>query len=69
MRRCAGTLLRELRLFDVYRGAPLADGELSLAFRLTLQAADRTLTDEEIDGLITTVVSALGRDLGAHIRS
>jgi phenylalanyl-tRNA synthetase beta chain len=69
IRRSAGTLLRSLRLFDVYRGTPLADGELSLAFRLTLQAADRTLTDAEIDGLVAAVVSGLDRELGARIRS
>ena len=69
IRRSAGTLLRGLRLFDVYRGAPLAEGELSLAFRLTLQAAGRTLTDSEIDGLIAEVVSGLDRDLNARIRS
>ncbi len=69
IRRSAGTLLRSISLFDVYRGAPLADGELSLAFRLTLQAGDRTLTDAEIDGLVAAVVSGLDRELGAHIRS
>jgi len=69
IRRSAGTLLRGLRLFDVYRGAPLAEGELSLAFRLTLQAAGRTLTDSEIDGVVAEVVSGLDRDLGARIRS
>ena len=69
VRESATPLLRRLRLFDVYAGAPLAPGERSLAFRLTLQAADRTLTDDEIDAAVGTVVDALASRLGARIRS
>ncbi len=69
IRDAAGRLLRGLRVFDVYRGAPLAPGERSLACRLTLQAPDRTMTDEEIEATISSVLGALGRDLGARIRS
>jgi phenylalanyl-tRNA synthetase beta chain len=69
VRRSAEPLLRELRVFDVYSGAPLVDGERSLAFRLTLQAADRTLTDEEIDATMARVIEALRGRLGARIRS
>ncbi len=69
IREAAAPLLRELRLFDVYHGAPLAQGERSLAFRLTLQAEGRTLTDEEIDAAVARIVEALGSRLGARIRS
>ncbi len=69
VRDAAAPLLRGLRLFDVYRGAPLGPDERSLAFRLTLQAADRTLTDEEIDAAVAQVVDALATRLGARIRS
>jgi len=69
IRASAGALLRDLRLFDVYRGAPLAEGERSLAYRLTLQASSRTLTDEEVDEAIATIVAALDRRLGARIRA
>ena len=65
----AAPLLRGLRLFDLYAGHPLAPGERSLAFRLTLQAAERTLTDDEIDATIGRVVDALATRLGARIRS
>jgi len=64
----AGELLRELRLFDRYEGPPLAAGELSLAYRLRLQAADRTLTDEDVDALLERLVVALGERLGARLR-
>jgi phenylalanyl-tRNA synthetase beta chain len=46
MRELAGTLLRDLTLFDVFR---FPDGRRSLAWRLTFQAEDRTLTDDEVN--------------------
>jgi phenylalanyl-tRNA synthetase beta chain len=48
MRELAGPLLRGLGLFDVFR---FPDGRRSLAWRLTFQADDRTLTDEEINAI------------------
>ena len=69
VRESAAPLLRGLRLFDVYGGAPLEPGERSLAFRLTLQAADRTLTDDEIEAAVGNVIDALAARLGARIRS
>ena len=47
-REAAGDLLVGLELFDVFRGAPVPEGRRSLAYRLRLQAADRTLTDDEL---------------------
>ena len=68
-RTSAGPLLRDVRLFDVYRGAPLAAGEKSLAIRLTLQSPDATLTDEAIDEVVAAVTDALARTVGARIRT
>jgi phenylalanyl-tRNA synthetase beta chain len=48
MRELAGPLLRGLTLFDVFR---LNDGRRSLAWRLTYQAEDRTLTDDEVNAI------------------
>lgn len=48
MRELAGPLLREVALFDVFR---FPDGRRSLAWRLTFQADDRTLTDEEVNAI------------------
>jgi phenylalanyl-tRNA synthetase beta chain len=48
MRELAGPLLRELALFDVFR---FPDGRRSLAWRLTFQADDRTLTDDEVNAI------------------
>ncbi|HEV8516337.1 MAG TPA: phenylalanine--tRNA ligase subunit beta [Candidatus Limnocylindrales bacterium] len=69
IRSAAGELLRELRLFDRYHGPSVGPEEVSLAYRLRLQAPDRTLTDEEVDRLVGAVVRALEERLGARIRS
>jgi phenylalanyl-tRNA synthetase beta chain len=67
LRRAGGDLLVDLELFDVYRGAGLAPGSRSLAYRLRLQAADRTLTDAEVGEVrqqcIRMVVSSTGASL------
>jgi phenylalanyl-tRNA synthetase beta chain len=64
----AGDLLVDLRLFDVFRGHPVPAGQRSLAYRLRLQAADRTLTDEDLSGLRRAVVDAVTSGLGAVLR-
>jgi phenylalanyl-tRNA synthetase beta chain len=69
VRHHAGELLRELAIFDLYRGAPLAADEKSLAFRLVFGTNDRTLTEAEVDGAMAAVRAGLEKDLGAHIRS
>ena len=48
MRELSGALLRGLTLFDLFR---FPDGRLSLAWRLTFQAEDRTLTDDEVNAI------------------
>jgi phenylalanyl-tRNA synthetase beta chain len=69
IRAHGGELLRSVTLFDVYRGAPLAAAEKSLAHRLTFQAGDRTLTEAEVDAASATIAAGLGRDIGARIRT
>ncbi|MGD0020413.1 MAG: phenylalanine--tRNA ligase subunit beta [Candidatus Limnocylindrales bacterium] len=64
-----GVLLRRVRLFDLYRGTPLAASEKSLAYRLVFGAKDRTLTEAEIDAAVDAVRKGLAVDLGAHLRS
>jgi phenylalanyl-tRNA synthetase beta chain len=68
IRSGAGGLLRDLRLFDVYRGAPLAVGERSLAFRLTFGSSARTLTEDEVEAAVAATIGALERQIGARIR-
>ena len=62
-------LLEKLELFDVYRGAQVAEGKKSVAFSLTLRSADHTLTDKEADEIIQNVLAALEAELGAVLRA
>jgi phenylalanyl-tRNA synthetase beta chain len=62
-----GPLLRDVRLFDVYRGNPLTGAEKSLAFRLVF-GADRTLTDDEIDAAMRAIVDGVGADVAGRPR-
>ena len=48
MRKAAGALLESIEMFDVYRGIQVGLGKKSVAFSLTFRAADRTLTDDEV---------------------
>ena len=61
-------LLRSVVLFDVYRGEQIAAGKKSLAYRLTYQAADRTLNDEDVTRLREKIVRRLEREVGAVLR-
>jgi phenylalanyl-tRNA synthetase beta chain len=69
IRRSGGPLLREVALFDIYRGAPLGAGEKSLAHRLTFQAGDRTLTEGEVDAAVSSIARALAAELGGRLRT
>ncbi len=68
IRQSAGNLLVDLALFDVYRGAGVPDGSRSLAYRLRLQAADRTLTEADVAQVREKSVAAAGK-LKASLRS
>ena len=64
----AGKLLRNVRLFDIYRGANLGENKKSLAFSLELRADDRTLTDADSEAVITKVLAALQETCGISLR-
>ena len=68
LKRTLGLRLRELRLFDVYRGTGLEPGTKSLAMGLILQDVSRTLTDHDADRAVADAVAALQRDCGARLR-
>lgn len=68
IREAGGELLREMRLFDLYRGGQLGEGEKSLAYSLVFHAPDRTLRDEEARRVVEGIVRALGERLGARLR-
>lgn len=67
--KAGGELLRTARLFDVYTGEPIPLGKKSLAYALTYQAADRTLTDREVAKVHQQIMKAVERELGAKVRT
>jgi phenylalanyl-tRNA synthetase beta chain len=69
IRQSGGKLLVDLQLFDIYRGGQIAAGKKSLAYSLTFQAPDRTLTDEDTRKLRAKIVGRLERELSATLRS
>lgn len=64
----AGSALKELRVFDVYRGQGIEPGRKSVALGLILQETSRTLTDAEADSVVAAVVARLKIDLNATLR-
>ena len=64
----ASSLLRELRLFDVYRGPGVETGRKSIAIGLIFQDDSRTLTDEDADRTVAAVCADLAASLKAKIR-
>ena len=68
IRKGARGLLRDAALFDIYRGKNIGEGKKSVAFSLTLRADDRSLTGEEADEDVKSILEALARDCGAVLR-
>ncbi len=68
IRAAGGALLRDIRLFDLYRGDSIPAGTKSLAYALSYLAADRTLTDKEVDRAHKGIEGRLRHVLKARIR-
>jgi phenylalanyl-tRNA synthetase beta chain len=62
-------LLRDVRLFDLYQDDKLGAGKKSLAYALTYQADDRTLTDVEVAKVREKIVRRVTQELGATLRA
>ncbi|MBI5304058.1 MAG: phenylalanine--tRNA ligase subunit beta [Chloroflexi bacterium] len=63
-----GALLQRVALFDVYRGDQIPAGKKSLAYALTFQAMDRTLSDADASKVREKIIARLKRELGADVR-
>ncbi len=69
IRQTGGKSLADVRLFDLYRGGQVGEGRKSLAYSLTYQAPDKTLTDAEAAAIRNKIVKRLEQELGAKLRS
>jgi len=68
IKETAGDIIKEIKLFDVYKGEQIPKGHRSLIFRLTYQSFDKTLTDKEVEIIHSGIISALKEQLGVGTR-
>lgn len=61
-------LLKEVSIFDVYKGDKLPEGKKSYALSFTLQDENQTLTDKQIDGVIQKLITNFEKEVGAEVR-
>jgi len=69
VRKAGGKLLTDARIFDRYEGKGVPDGKISLGVRFTLQAPDRTLTQEDSDTVSGAIVAGIEKQFGARLRA
>jgi len=69
IQQTGGKTLRDVRLFDVYRGEQLGEGKKSLAYSLVYQHPEKTLTDKEVLAIRNKIVKRLEKEIGAKLRS
>jgi phenylalanyl-tRNA synthetase beta chain len=69
IREAAGGLLRELAVFDEYRGEQIGEGKRSLAFRVSFGSLEGTLTDEDVAPVRASIVDALATRFDAVLRA
>jgi phenylalanyl-tRNA synthetase beta chain len=68
IRAAGGALLRQIELFDLYQGEPIPAGKKSLAYALTFQAEDRSLTEDEVRTIYRRIQQHAAAKLGAQPR-
>ena len=68
IKKASKGLLKNVKLFDIYRGKGIDDGKKSVAFNLVLRADDRSLTGEEADKALSNILTSLADELGAVLR-
>jgi len=68
VRKAAGKLLSETRIFDLYEGKGVAEDKISVGVRFALQDASRTLTQQDSDDASKAIVEAMEQKFGAALR-
>jgi phenylalanyl-tRNA synthetase beta chain len=69
IRKYSGNALSNIEIFDVYAGTQVGEGMRSIAYRITLRASDRTLSDDEVSKIRAKIIRGVEFDTGAKIRS
>ncbi len=69
VRAAAGSELRSVRIFDLYRGEQVGEGKKSLALRLEFQSPERTLTDEDVAAIRARIEKRLAQEVGGTLRA
>ena len=68
IKKAGGSLLRNIEVFDVYQGEQVGKDKKSIAYSLTFEAQNRTLTDEEINQTLEKIIEKLEKELHAELR-
>lgn len=68
IKKAGGSLLSKIEVFDVYEGTGIPEGKKSLAYSLTFEKSDRTLTDEEINSAMEKIIDFVEKKNGASLR-
>ncbi len=69
IRKSGGALVTKVTLFDIFEGTSIGEGKKSVAFSLCVNSFEKTLTDSEIDEIVTRIVTAMSAAHGATLRS
>ncbi len=69
IRQTGGRIVTNVRLFDVYRGEKIGAGKKSLAYSITYQAIDKTLSDRDVAGFRARILKRLEQEVGAKLRA
>jgi phenylalanyl-tRNA synthetase beta chain len=69
LRRRVPAFVREVEVFDLYRGKGVEPGKKSLALRIVMQDTDRTLTDSEVEEVMTSIREQLNQEFKAQPRT
>ena len=68
IKKAAGSNLSKIDVFDVYTGKGIEENKKSIAYSLTFERMDRTLTDEEINNSLAKIIEMLEKKIGAELR-
>jgi phenylalanyl-tRNA synthetase beta chain len=69
LRSRAPAIVSDIRLFDLYQGKGLPEGQKSLAFRIVMQHTDRTLEDAEVEAGVAELIEVARKQFGAILRA